>query len=97
MPKRGMDSSRLHALAFNYLDLFFCQPVKLVEPGRLSAHGRFWIHGAGNRFIQGFKVQVKRREGSFDLSLDLSCVYATACLSIFSKESNIGINYTPLI
>jgi hypothetical protein len=25
MPKRGMDSCRLHALSFNYLDLFFCQ------------------------------------------------------------------------
>jgi hypothetical protein len=28
MPKRGMDSCRLHALAFNYLDLLFSQPVK---------------------------------------------------------------------
>jgi hypothetical protein len=31
MPKREMDSCRLHALAFNYLDLFFGQPVKLVD------------------------------------------------------------------
>jgi hypothetical protein len=31
MPKRGMDSCRLNALAFNNPDLLFCQPVKLVD------------------------------------------------------------------
>ena len=31
--KREMDSCRLYALAFNYLDLLFCQPVKLVDQG----------------------------------------------------------------
>jgi len=31
--KRGMDSCGLYALAFNYLDLLFCQPVKLVDQG----------------------------------------------------------------
>jgi len=33
MPKRGMDSCRLYALAFNYLDLLFSQAVKLVDQG----------------------------------------------------------------
>jgi len=32
MAKREKDSCRLYALAFDYLDLLFCQPVKLVEP-----------------------------------------------------------------
>jgi hypothetical protein len=29
MPKRGMESCRLYALVFNYLDLIFSQLVKL--------------------------------------------------------------------
>jgi len=33
MPKREMDSCRLHALTFNYLDLLFSQAVKLVDKG----------------------------------------------------------------
>jgi hypothetical protein len=31
MSKREMIACRLHALTFNYLDLLFCQPVKLVD------------------------------------------------------------------
>jgi hypothetical protein len=39
MAKRGMDSYRLHVLAFNYLDLFFGQPIKLVDQGGYPAIG----------------------------------------------------------
>jgi hypothetical protein len=33
MPKTEMGSCRLYALAFNYIDLLFSQPVKLVDQG----------------------------------------------------------------
>jgi hypothetical protein len=33
MAKRGMDFCRLYVLTFNYLDLLFRQPVKLVDQG----------------------------------------------------------------
>jgi hypothetical protein len=33
MLKREMDSCGLYALAFNYLDLLFCQPVKIIDQG----------------------------------------------------------------
>ena len=33
MLKRGVDSCRLYTLAFHNPDLFFCQPVDLVDQG----------------------------------------------------------------
>jgi len=39
MPKRGMDSCRLHALALHNPDLLFCQPIKLVDLGVYLAVG----------------------------------------------------------
>jgi hypothetical protein len=63
--KGGMDSCRLHALAFNYLDLFFRQPVKLVDQGvYLSVCGLYLTLEAGllmrytKKLREGIKMEI---------------------------------------
>jgi hypothetical protein len=46
VPKIERDSCRLHTLAFNYLDLFFCQPVKLVDQDVYAASFTWMVFSA---------------------------------------------------
>jgi hypothetical protein len=64
MPKSGMDSCRLHALAFNYLDLLFRQPVKLVDQGGYPTIGGFYLAlvELGSSACLCFFVLSKRRD-----------------------------------
>jgi hypothetical protein len=97
MPKRGMDSCRLYALTFNYLDLLFSQPVKLVDQGIYLLRVVFGYMAQGIDLYKALRFRSNVARAVWILVWIYLAYYATVCLSIFRKESNIGINYTSLI